>query len=89
MIPFKITKEHAINQFLNFKKSRTFVPKVFGDKKEVEKIAVEIAEKTHVYENITVKGGKEVKATTTRTLLQDTIKFFKEFYSLTYRFIFI
>lgn len=48
-------------------------------KKEVEKIAVEIAEKTHVYENITVKGGKEVKASTIRTLLQDSIKFFKEY----------
>ena len=48
-------------------------------KKEVEKIAQEIANKTHVYENITVKGGKEVKASTVRTLLQDSIKFFKEY----------
>ncbi len=48
-------------------------------KKEVEKIAQKIAEKTHVYENITVKGGKEVKASTIRTLLQDSIKFFKEY----------
>jgi len=48
-------------------------------KKEVERIATEIAEKTHVYENITVKGGKEVKASTIKTLLLDSVKYFREF----------
>ena len=48
-------------------------------KKEIEKLAQEIAGKTHIYENITVKGGKEVKASTIRTLLQDSVKFFKEY----------
>ena len=56
----------------DFKRGKDF-------KKEVERIALEIAEKTHVYENITVKGDKEVKASTIKTLLQDSIKFFKEF----------
>ena len=62
---------------------KTLVDKEFEKgtnlKKEVEKIAQEIAEKTHAYENITVKGKKEVKASNVRTLLQDSIKFFKEY----------
>ena len=47
--------------------------------KEVEKIAKEIAQKTHVYENVKVTNGKEVKANTVKTLLEDSVKFFKEF----------
>ena len=47
--------------------------------KEVEKIAKEIAEKTHVYENVKLKGGKDVSATTVKTLLEDSVKYFKEF----------
>lgn len=44
--------------------------------KEVDKIAKELAEKTHIFENIKVDG---VKANTTSTLLGDSVKFFKEF----------
>lgn len=47
--------------------------------KEVEKISKEIAEKTHVFENVKVKGAKDVSATTTKTLLEDSVKYFKEF----------
>ena len=47
--------------------------------KEVEKIAKEIAEKTHVYENVKLKGGKDVSATTVETLLEDSVKYFKEY----------
>ena len=51
-----------------------------GDiKKDIKKIAKEIAEKTHVFENVKVKGGKEVKASTVETLLMDSVKFFREF----------
>ncbi len=48
-------------------------------KAEIENISKDIAQKIHIYENITVKGGKEVKANTISTLLQDTVKFFQEF----------
>ena len=48
-------------------------------KAEIEKISKEIAEKTHIYENIKVTGKNEVKASTITTLMQDTIKFFREF----------
>ena len=47
--------------------------------KEVEKMAKEIAEKTHVYENVKVKGSKDVSATTVKTLLEDSVKYFREF----------
>ena len=47
--------------------------------KEVEKIAKEIAEQTHVFENVKVKNGKEVSANTVKTLLEDTVKFFREY----------
>lgn len=47
--------------------------------KEVEKIAKEIAQKTHVYENIKVVNGKEVGANTVKTLLEDSVKFFREY----------
>ena len=47
--------------------------------KEVEKIAKEIAEKTHVFENVKVKGSKDVSANTVKTLLEDSVKYFREF----------
>lgn len=47
--------------------------------KEVEKIAKELSEKTHVYENIKVKGKKDVSANTIKTLLEDSVKYFKEY----------
>ena len=47
--------------------------------KEVEKIAKEIAQKTHVYENVKVVNGKEVGANTVKTLLEDSVKFFREY----------
>lgn len=49
-------------------------------KEATKKIGKKIAEKTHVYENIAVGGGTStVKANTTRTLLEDTVKFLKEY----------
>lgn len=47
--------------------------------KEIEKLSKEIAQKTHVYENVKVVGGKEVGATTVKTLLEDTVKYFREY----------
>lgn len=48
--------------------------------KEVDKVVKEIVDKTHVYENIKVGGkGQQVKATTVSTLLNDTVKYFREF----------
>ena len=47
--------------------------------KEVDKIAKEIAEKTHVYENIKVKGDKDVTAKTVASLLEDSVRYFREF----------
>lgn len=44
--------------------------------KEIEKLTQEIVKKTHVFENVKVGN---VKATTTATLLQDSVKFFREF----------
>ncbi len=43
---------------------------------EISKITKELAEKTHVFES--VKVG-DVKATTTTTLLEDSVKYFREF----------
>ena len=48
--------------------------------KEIKKITEKIVEKTHVFDNIKVGGsGQEVKASTLNTLLQDTVKYFKEY----------
>ncbi len=38
VIPFKTTKEKAIETFLNFKKGKPFAPKEFGKKEQIEKI---------------------------------------------------
>ena len=47
---------------------------------KMESIARQISDKTHVFENITVGNGeKAVKASTVKTLLEDSTKFFKEF----------
>ena len=49
-------------------------------KKGVKAIANEIAQKTHVFENIQIGEGKNtVKASTVRTLLEDSVKYFREF----------
>lgn len=56
----------------DFKKGESFG-------KEINKIAKEIAEKTHVFENVKVKGAKDVKANTVASLLEDSVKYFKEF----------
>ena len=54
--------------------------KGLGFRKEVKKLSEEIGAKTHVFENITVGEGKgAVKATTLNTLLEDTIKYFREY----------
>lgn len=48
--------------------------------KEVDKIAKEIAQKTHVFENVKVAGkGQSVSATTMKTLLEDTVKYLREY----------
>lgn len=44
--------------------------------KEIKEITKEIAEKTHVFEGINIG---DVKASTTKTLLEDSTKFFREF----------
>ncbi len=48
-------------------------------KEATKKIGKKIAEKTHVYEGISIGGNKPVKANTTRTLLEDSVKFFREY----------
>ena len=47
--------------------------------KEVSAIADKIVEKTHISENIKLVGGKEVKASSVKSLLSDSVKFFREF----------
>ncbi len=47
--------------------------------KEVDKIAKEIAEKTHIYEKVKVKGEKPVNAKTVASLLEDSVRYFKEY----------
>lgn len=48
--------------------------------KDIKIISEEISKKTHVFENIRVGGsGKSVKASTIKTLLEDSVKFFREF----------
>ncbi len=44
--------------------------------KELGKITKELADKTHVFESVNVGN---VKATTTKTLLEDSVKYFREF----------
>ena len=49
-------------------------------KKSIKEIAAEIVEKTHIAENIKVKGSKgDIKASTVNSLLEDSVKFFREF----------
>lgn len=49
-------------------------------RKSVKGITDEIVKKTHVYENIKVGGnGNAVKASNVNTLLEDSVKYFKEF----------
>ena len=38
VVPFKYSREEAINHFLNFAKKKKFVPKDFTEKKQIEKI---------------------------------------------------
>ena len=38
VIPFKTTKEQAINAFLKFKKGKPFAPKEFGKKEQIENV---------------------------------------------------
>ncbi len=48
--------------------------------KRIKTMSEEIVEKTHVFENIKVGGGKEkVNASTITTLLEDSVKYFKEY----------
>ena len=48
-------------------------------RKQVKKLSNEIIEKVHVAENIKVAGEKEVKAGSVTSLLEDSVKFFKEY----------
>lgn len=47
--------------------------------KEVEKIAKEIAQKTHIYENIKLGGKNSVKVSSLKDLLCDSVRFMKEY----------
>ena len=48
--------------------------------KAIKEITKEITEKTHVFENLKVGGGKNtVKASTINSLMEDSVKFFKGF----------
>ena len=47
--------------------------------KEVSAIADKIVEKTHISENIKIVGKKEVKASSVKSLLSDSVKLFREF----------
>lgn len=49
-------------------------------RKEIKDISNEMVKKTHIFENIRVKGnGEPVKASTVTTLLEDSVKYLKEF----------
>lgn len=47
--------------------------------KKIEVLTKKIVEKTHVYENINVAGEKGVKASNVKALLEDTVKYFKQY----------
>ena len=47
--------------------------------KEVDKIAEKIVEKTHISANIKLTGEKEVSASSVKSLLSDSVKFFREY----------
>lgn len=47
-------------------------------KDAMKRISKEISDKTHVFENVTVSGeGTSVKASTVKTLLEDSVKYYK------------
>lgn len=49
-------------------------------RKEIKEISNEIVKKTHIFENIKVKGqGEQVKASTVTSLLEDSVKYLKEY----------
>ena len=75
-----VLKEEELAKYADrLKELSTSKDKKLNLGKEVEKMAKEIAEKTHVYENVKVKGSKDVSATTVKTLLEDSVKYFREF----------
>ena len=55
----------------NIKEQRAF-------KNEIDNLAKEIAEKTHIYENLTISGGR-TSASTLSSLFQDSIKYIHEY----------
>lgn len=48
-------------------------------RKQVKQLSNEIIDKVHVAENIKIGGEKEVKAGSVTSLLEDSVKFFKEY----------
>lgn len=49
-------------------------------RKEVKKLTAELIQKTSVAENIKIAGKKEVKAGSVGSMLEDSVKFFREFH---------
>ncbi len=71
-------KKKTLSQKLSYWYKTTFkkTPKEINSLNEVVK---SIIAKTHVAENIKIGGEKEVKALSVQSMLEDSVKFFKEF----------
>ena len=63
----------------NYTRRLTELSRKATNGKEVKNIANEIAEKTHVAENVKISGNKEVKASSVKSMLEDTVKFLREY----------
>lgn len=69
--------EHYANKLKELSKSNKTNKEL---KKSIKELSAEIVEKTHIAENIKIKGtGGDIKASTVNSLLEDSVKFFREF----------
>ena len=71
-----ILTEEEIN---NYAKELTEISKKEKNGKEVDKIAKQITDKTHIAENIKIGGKKEVAAQSVNSMLSDTVKFMRQY----------
>ncbi len=81
VIPFKNTKEDAINAFSKYEKGKWFMPKEFVKKENIDKI-IGVYIPFFLY-NITVDGGLNVEATNKSTWTDSNYRYTKEdFYKI-------
>ena len=68
-----LTKE----ELENYTKQLTELSRKSENGKEVKRIASEIAQKTHIAENVKISGKHEVRANSIKSMLDDTVKFLR------------